>query len=110
DITDAQVKKLAEAERKTPKPPSVALDVRVSSVVVTGCTMLGGGTVTLNIDELPEGLNQITGANGSGKSSLLGFCSPYPCFIGKDTDSGRQSAIKDFFKMPESGIQKNYFL
>lgn len=105
-ITESQLAKFAEAERQTPKPPAIQRDVRVTDITVTGCTMMHGKTAHLDIDHLPDGLNQLVGHNGSGKSSLLGFCTPYPCFVGKDTDSGRQSAIKDFFDQPESGIQK----
>src|SRR5574344_1461737 len=109
-ITPAQLDKLAEAERNVPQAPVVQRDVLVSDVTVTGCTMFHGKTAHVEINKLPDGLVQIVGANGSGKSSLLGWCTPYPCFVGKDTDSGRNSAIKDFFDQPESGIQKIVYL
>lgn len=106
DMTKSQLAKLAEAEQHTSKPPVVSRDVRVTKVEVTGCTLLHDKTVSIDINKLPAVLVQVLGHNGAGKSSLLGFCSPYPTFIGKDTDSGRSSAIKDFFKNPVSGIKK----
>jgi len=89
--------------------PPVALaerSVELQSIEITGAKFWQGKTVSLDISKLPDGLTQIIGQNGSGKSAFLGFCSPYPCFIGKDTESGRMSAIKDFFQEPESGIKK----
>lgn len=110
NITPAQLEKLAEAERNVPQTPIVQRDVLVADVTVIGCTMMHGKSAHIEISKLPDGLVQIIGANGSGKSSLLGWCTPYPCFVGKDTDSGRNSAIKDFFDQPKSGIQKTIYL
>jgi len=78
----------------------------VSEVEISGCILFGGDTVIFNIDDLNNGLTRINGGNGSGKSSLLAFCSQYPIVIGKDTLSGRQSAIKDFFSGDDCYIKK----
>lgn len=81
-------------------------DVRVNRVRVSGCVMFGGATIDADVSNIPEGITQLAGANGSGKSSTAGWITPYPLFIGKGTDSGRASAIKDFFDGPESSIEK----
>ena len=85
-------------------------DVQIKDIVVKGCMLFRGKTVSLSINNLPSGLNLISGENGSGKSSLLSFCHPYPLIIGKDTKSGRISAIKDFFTGRESSIEKTVVL
>lgn len=84
------------------------LDARLTSVRIFGCELFGNKMVEFNLEDLAYGMNQITGTNGNGdgKSSLLGFCSFYPPVIGKDTKSGRLSAIKDFFSGQDSSIEK----
>ena len=84
------------------------LDARLGKVIVKGCDLFGGKTVEWNLDELAVGLNQLTGTNGNGdgKSSLLGVCTWFPGIVGKDTKSGRQSALKDFFSGQDSSIEK----
>jgi len=84
-------------------PPRV---ISVDRVRVTGCILFDGRTVDANVASFAPGLTQLAGENGTGKSSAAGWMTPYPCFIGKNTDSGRQSAIKDFFTAPDSGIEK----
>jgi len=84
------------------------LDARLSKVIVKGCDLFGGKTVEFNLDDLATGMNQLIGTNGNGdgKSSLLGVCQWFPCIVGKDTKSGRQSALKDFFSGQDSSIEK----
>ena len=84
------------------------MDAILTSVKVKGCTLFGGKTTEWNLTDLATGLNQLIGTNGNGdgKSSLLGMCSFYPVVIGKDTKSGRQSALKDFFSGQDSSIEK----
>ena len=106
EITPSVTLKLAEIERTIPRPVTIERDVRVLDVTVTGAKFWNGETVSVNIKDLQNGLTQLAGENGSGKSSLAGFCTPYPLFVGKETDSGRSSAIKDFFQESESGIKK----
>jgi hypothetical protein len=98
--------KLAEVVAKVERPVLAHRDISVSKVEITGSILWGGKTASINIDALQPGLTQLAGGNGSGKSSLAGWCSPYPCLVGKDTESGRISAIKDFFDQSESGIKK----
>jgi DNA repair exonuclease SbcCD nuclease subunit len=83
------------------------VDVVLQSVEISGCTFFEGQTVSFNPGTLPDGVNGIRGNNGAGKSSLLAFCSLYPVVIGKDTQSGRTSAIKDFFDAQDSWIKKS---
>jgi hypothetical protein len=83
------------------------IDISVDSVRIEGCIFWGSRSISFAPASLPSGLTQIDGKNGEGKSSLAAFCTPYPVIIGKDTKSGRASAIKDFFDMPDSCIEKN---
>ena len=106
EITESRIEKIQEIERSVRRPVLAHRDVKVKSIEITGAKFWGGKTISINIEALPEGLNQLNGSNGSGKSSLAGFCTPYPGMIGKDTESGRASAIKDFFIESESGIKK----
>lgn len=48
------------------------------------------------------GLNAISGNNGKGKSTFIGFCSPYPVLIGFD-----YKTLKEFF--PAEGYIKKVF-
>lgn len=82
-------------------------DISVQSVKIKGCIFFEEQEVSFDISKLSDGLVSISGENGSGKSSLLSFLSPYPVVIGKDTRSGKQSAIKDFFRGKESSIRKS---
>lgn len=80
--------------------------IQLERVEVAGAVFFREQTVRLDVSALPAGLTAITGDNGAGKSSLLAFCSPYPVVIGKDTESGRVSAIKEFFTAKDSHIEK----
>jgi exonuclease SbcC len=84
--------------------------VRLSRVEVRGARFFGGDRVVLDVDALPDGLSAIDGDNGEGKSSILGFASPYPVVIGKDTESGRASAIKEFFEGEDASVEKVVFV
>jgi hypothetical protein len=106
EIRSDVIEKLKDIETKIKKPATIVRNVCVTYVEVVGAKFWQGRKASINISALPFGLTQLAGANGSGKSSLAGFCTPYPCFIGKDTESGRPSAIKDFFMSQESGIKK----
>lgn len=90
------------------RKPSDSMNVRMKSLKVQGCTFFGGREAFFDLEAVPTGLTALIGENGYGKSSLFSFCSPYPLVIGKDTKSGRQSAIKDFFDKPESLIEKRF--
>lgn len=99
--------RFSEIEKTIVKKNIDSKNVRVRSVKISGCKFFKGRSIEFDLDSLPFGLTQIDGAdNGAGKSSLLGFCTPYPIIVGKDTSSGRPSAIKDFFDAPDSSIEK----
>ena len=86
------------------------VDLAMTYLKVQGCTFFREQTVEFDLSNLSEGVTAIKGGNGSGKSSLLAFCSPYPLVIGKDTSSGRISAIKDFFSGKDSLIEKRFLV
>lgn len=100
--------KIDQIEHESPAKDDRRLSVRLKSLVVKGCTFFPGGSINLDLDTRPDDVIALHGANGSGKSSTLSFCSPYPLVIGKDTKSGRDSAIKDFFTGSESLIEKRF--
>lgn len=87
---------------------SASVDLAMTYLKVAGCSFFGGKTIEFDLASLPSGVTAIRGDNGAGKSSLLAFCSPYPVIIGKDTSSGRPSAIKDFFSAKDSMIEKRF--
>jgi hypothetical protein len=97
------VKELDKAAGHVPK---AARSVSVDRVEIDGCIFWQGRSIAVDLASLPAGLTQIQGANGEGKSSLAAFCTPYPVVVGKDTKSGRPSAIKDFFTESNSKIEK----
>ena len=79
-------------------------NVKLRKLVVSGCVLLHERTATLNVPD--EWLSAIVGDNGAGKSSLLSFATPYPAMVGKDTFSGRDSAIQEFFTRQPAGVEK----
>jgi len=87
-----------------------AVDLRMSYLQVKGCTFFRTKTVTFDLAKLADGVTSLMGDNGSGKSSVLSFCTPYPLVVGKDTSSGRISAIKDFFASKDSSIEKHFIV
>lgn len=110
-MTDDKLKKsiidkLHLIEQQTRRPKMQKKEFELLSVEICGCILLDEKLVRFDFDKLPIGLIGLQGDNGSGKSSLLAFCSYYPIVIGKDTLSGRPSAIKDFFSGKKSYIKK----
>ncbi len=106
EVSD-DIKPLVDEITETVKPVEIEeKHVAVTYVEIAGCILFNGRTVRFDMSNLSEGLSLITGQNGDGKSSLLSFCTPYPVIVGKDTKSGRDSAIKDFFSGRESYIKK----
>lgn len=79
-------------------------NVRLESLEVAGCILFKGQLVKL--DNLQEGLTQIAGQNGDGKSSLLSMCHAYPLIIGKN----KGEVLKNFFNGKESYIKKTIYL
>lgn len=105
NITESQKKKLSEAEKARTQGDRLSRTVRVESVEVENCVLFHDKKLDIKLSDI-TGLTQIIGENGSGKSSVLSFCTPYPVLVGKDTESGRSSAIKDFFKNETGKIRK----
>jgi len=99
-------------QEKNKKDITEKINVIIDDVEIHGCKFFSGDKAYLNVSGLNNGLTAIGGeingmANGIGKSSILSFCSPYPTVVGKDTKSGRTSALKDFFFKSDSRIIKN---
>lgn len=105
-VSDTVLEKVRTLEQAECECMANAVDVRLDRVKVQGCTFFAGKTVELDIKSMPSGITAIMGGNGSGKSSILSFCSLYPVIIGKPTPSGKQSAIAPFFSSPDSRIDK----
>lgn len=98
-------------QEKVVKESTEKVAVTLNRVEVYGCKFFSGDDAILDIDSLNPGLTSIGGSikgkqNGIGKSGILSFCSPYPTVVGKDTKSGRSSALKDFFNKKDSKIVK----
>jgi len=84
-------------------------NIRMTYLKVKNLTSITGEIVSFEFDlsKLKETINAIIGENGDWKSFLFAFCSPYPVVIGKETQHGRRSAIKDFF--PQGGMIEKRF-
>jgi hypothetical protein len=106
-VDDATLDLVDGLEKASTRAQREPLDISVDSARIEGCIFWGSRSISFAPASLPSGLTQIDGKNGEGKSSLAAFCTPYPVIVGKDTKSGRASAIKDFFDMPDSCIEKN---
>lgn len=102
EVKNTILKKVETIEKSTASKFN-PVDINIEQVTINGCIFFKDKLVRYNPD---SGLSMIVGPNGSGKSSLAAFCTPYPVIVGKDTKSGRQSAIKDFFNKPDSSIEK----
>jgi predicted MPP superfamily phosphohydrolase len=106
DVTKPVLDKVDIIDTTNEKLKTKQLDIKLKSLVIKGCKFFKGKTVEFDLKKINNNLTGIAGDNGAGKSSLLSFCSPYPVVIGKDTLSGRPSAIKDFFSEQDSIIDK----
>lgn len=103
EVSESVIKKVQELETASSRVSFDTLDVSVDKVEIDGCIFFGT-PIVFDIRSVEKRLSLLFGDNGAGKSSLLAFCTPYPVIVGKDTKSGRASAIKDFF--PEGGTIK----
>jgi hypothetical protein len=108
DVSKSILDKVDTIEDKIGVATHKKVDVSLQNIEVTGCILFSGKTAKLSLADLSNGVIGIRGNNGSGKSSILSFCTPYPLIVGKDTRSGRSSAIKDFFDSPDSKIVKQF--
>lgn len=98
-------------QEKNKKEVTEKVDIQLNRIEVYGCKFFSGDSAILDIENINNGLTSIGGEiggkqNGIGKSGTLSFCSPYPEVVGKDTKSGRNSALKDFFNGQDSRIVK----
>ena len=106
EAPETAIKKLDEIIEKVKQRSVNPIDVQLQYVKIDGCIFFKGQNVEFDLTNI-DGVTELHGeGNGVGKSGLLAFCSPYPVVIGKDTDSGRASAIKDFFDTPDSLVIK----
>jgi len=110
EVTESILEKARKIDSQKKNTNDGLKSIELKSVEISGSVFFKEKTVSLDVSELPDGLTNISGSNGSGKSSLLAFCSPYPIVIGKDTNSGRASSIKDFFSGPDSYIKKSIIM
>lgn len=114
EVRESVLKKVSEIQESIKKESTDHKDIRLLSVEVAGSVFFkkssGKENIKMDYAGLPAGLTVLLGDNGEGKSSLLSFSSPYPVVIGKDTKSGRASAIKDFFNSKDSWIEKRLTL
>lgn len=109
DVSD-NVIELVDTIPESRAATGASVDIRMTKLEVKGCVFFHGKDVEFDLASLPDGVTAITGDNGSGKSSLLAFCTPYPLVVGKDTSSGRISAIRDFFVGRDSMIRKEFIV
>lgn len=108
DATD-KAKELIDTIPTYDKKQSLNVNVALQSVEVKGCKFFNGNTVKFNLSTLSNTVTELRGDNGSGKSSLLAFCTPYPIIVGKDTQN-RDSAIGEFFNQKDSSIHKVFLV
>jgi hypothetical protein len=106
NVTASVIEKVKDISRTVTPQALEPLDIQVASVEIDGCIFWKDGYIKFDIAESPAGVSRMAGRMGDGKSSLLGFCTPYPVIVGKDTESGRTSAIKEFFNGENSRIEK----
>lgn len=108
-VTDSIIE-LVDTIPESRASTGASVDIRMTGLEVKGCVFFHGKDVMFDLASLQDGVTAIVGNNGSGKSSLLAFCTPYPLVVGKDTSSGRISAIKDFFSSKDSMIRKTFLV
>lgn len=106
EVTNSVLAKVETVTESVKKQKIDPINVSVESVEINGSIFWKGGNIKFDIASQPIGVSRMAGRMGDGKSSLLGFCTPYPVIVGKDTESGRDSAIKEFFNGQDSKIEK----
>jgi hypothetical protein len=104
DVSDSIIAKVETLSKSVKPVVTEPIAVSVLAVEVFGSIFWRGGHIKYTPDA--PGLVGIGGDMGDGKSALLSFLTPYPVIVGKDTESGRNSAIKEFFNGPDARIEK----
>lgn len=104
DVSDSIIAKVETLSKSVKPVVTEPIAVSVLSVEVFGSIFWRGGHIKYTPD-IP-GLVGVGGDMGDGKSALLSFLTPYPVVVGKDTESGRNSAIKEFFNTADARIEK----
>ena len=107
NVSKSIIEKVETIQKKEELTIKKAKNIKLKRLEISGCDFFKGKKVIFDIDNLLDGLNMLIGENGEGKSALLSFCSYWPVVIGKDTDFGQSSAIKDFFHFPDAQIIKD---
>lgn len=109
NVPDSVIAKISDMAKTVTPQALEPLDVQVAKVEINGCIFWREGYINFDIAGSAGGVSRMAGRMGDGKSSLLGFCTPYPVITGKDTESGRVSAIKEFFNGQDSYIRKTIY-
>jgi len=104
DVSASIIEKVNTLAKSVKPVVTEPISVSVKSVEVFGSIFWRGGHI--KYEPGAPGLVGIGGDMGDGKSALLSFLTPYPVIVGKDTESGRTSAIKEFFNGPDARIEK----
>lgn len=104
DVSASVLEKVNTLAKSIKPVATEPISVSVKSVEVFGSIFWRGGHIKYEPGK--PGLVGIGGDMGDGKSALLSFLTPYPVVVGKDTESGRNSAIKEFFNGPDARIEK----
>lgn len=109
NVPDSVIAKISDMAKTVTPQALEPLDIQVAKVEINGCIFWRDGYINFDIANASGGVSRMAGRMGDGKSSLLGFCTPYPVITGKDTESGRPSAIKEFFNGQDSYIRKTIY-
>jgi hypothetical protein len=104
DVSDSIIAKVETLSKSVKPVVTEPIAVSVLAVEVFGSIFWRGGHIKYTPDA--PGLVGVGGDMGDGKSALLSFLTPYPVVVGKDTESGRNSAIKEFFNTADARIEK----
>jgi hypothetical protein len=104
DVSDSIIAKVETLSKSVKPVVTEPIAVSVLAVEVFGSIFWRGGHIKYTPDA--PGLVGVGGDMGDGKSAMLSFLTPYPVVVGKDTESGRNSAIKEFFNTPDARIEK----
>lgn len=102
DVSESVLKKVSKIDVNKSSDSNKKINCYVKKITVDNCILFNNKKVSIDLDNIESGLNEIKGGNGSGKSSTLSFCTPYPVLIGKQ--DGR--SLKQFFEDKDGYIEK----